>query len=41
MILQTAESTLLAPYDLESKKLERVFGTLAARRVDYADLYFQ
>jgi TldD protein len=39
--LQTAESTLLAPYDLETRKLERVFGTLAARKVDYADLYFQ
>ena len=41
MILDTAKSTLLAPFDLEAAKLERVFGTLAARRVDYADLYFQ
>ena len=41
MILQTAERTLLAPFDLERRKLERVFGTLAARKVDYADLYFQ
>ena len=41
MILETAESTLLAPFDLETHKLERVFGTLAARKVDYADLYFQ
>jgi len=39
--LDTAKSTLLAPYDLEARKLERVFGTLAARKVDYADLYFQ
>jgi TldD protein len=39
--LATAESTLLAPFDLETRKLERVFGTLAARKVDYADLYFQ
>jgi TldD protein len=39
--LETAESTLLAPYDLETRKLERIFGTLAARKVDYADLYFQ
>jgi TldD protein len=39
--LDTAKSTLLAPYDLEARKLERVFGTLAGRRVDYADLYFQ
>ena len=41
MILETAKSTLLAPFELESGKLERVFGTLAARKVDYADLYFQ
>ena len=32
---------LLTPFDLEAGKLERVFGTLAARKVDYADLYFQ
>jgi TldD protein len=41
LILQTATSTLLEPYDLESRQLERIFGTLAARKVDYADLYFQ
>ena len=41
MILQTAQSTLLAPFDLEAGKLERVFGELGARRIDYADLYFQ
>ena len=41
MILETAKTTLLAPFDLEAQKLERVFGMLAARRVDYADLYFQ
>jgi TldD protein len=41
LILETAKTTLLAPFDLEAQKLERVFGTLAARRVDYADLYFQ
>ena len=41
MILETAKTTLLAPFDLETQKLERVFGTLAARKVDYADLYFQ
>ena len=41
MILETAKTTLLAPYDLEARQLERVFGTLAGRRVDYADLYFQ
>ncbi|HEY5899112.1 MAG TPA: DNA gyrase modulator, partial [Burkholderiales bacterium] len=41
MILETAKTTLLAPFELESGKLERVFGTLAARKVDYADLFFQ
>jgi TldD protein len=39
--LDTARQTLLAPYDLEQGKLERVFGALGARRIDYADLYFQ
>jgi TldD protein len=39
--LETATTTLLAPFELEKAKLERVFGTLAARKVDYADLYFQ
>ena len=41
MILDTAKTTLLAPFDLETAKLQQVFGTLAARKVDYADLYFQ
>jgi TldD protein len=41
LILETAQSTLLSPFDLEAGKLERVFGTLAGRKVDYADLYFQ
>ncbi len=41
MILETAKTTLLAPFDLETAKLARIFGTLAARKVDYADLYFQ
>jgi TldD protein len=41
LILETATTTLLEPFDLESRKLDRIFGTLAARKVDYADLYFQ
>src|ERR1700704_3152108 len=41
MLLETAEKTLLAPFDLETAKLTQVFGTLAGRKVDYADLYFQ
>jgi TldD protein len=40
-LLATADATLLAPYELESRKLEAVYGALAARRLDYADLYFQ
>jgi TldD protein len=40
-ILNTAKSTLLTPFDLETGKLERVFGTMVGRKVDYADLYFQ
>ncbi|MDH3318651.1 MAG: metalloprotease TldD [Betaproteobacteria bacterium] len=40
-LLATADSCLLAPYDLEARRLEAVFGTLAAPRMDHADLYFQ
>jgi TldD protein len=40
-LLATADSCLLAPYDLEPRGLERVFATLARRRVEHADLYFQ
>jgi len=41
LILDTATTTLLAPFDLETRQLDRVFGTLSAHKVDYADLYFQ
>ncbi len=40
-LFQTAQSYLLAPHDLEAAKLSRVFGTMQAHRLDYADLYFQ
>jgi len=40
-LFQTAQSYLLAPHDLEAAKLARVFGTMQAHRLDYADLYFQ
>ena len=40
-MFKTASSFLLAPHDLESDKLAGVFGTMLARRLDYADLYFQ
>jgi TldD protein len=39
--LLTAESCLLAPFDLSSRQLENVFGALHQHRLDYADLYFQ
>jgi len=41
LILETATSTLLKPFDLEAGKLERVFGVLGTRKIDLADLYFQ
>jgi TldD protein len=40
-LFTTAESCLLAPYDLGAGKLEKVFGSIMAHRIDYADLYFQ
>jgi TldD protein len=40
-LLDTAQSCLLAPNDLEAAQLSQVFGALHAHRIDYADLYFQ
>ncbi len=40
-LFSTAESCLLAPYDLGAGKLDQVFGSIMAHRIDYADLYFQ
>jgi TldD protein len=40
-LLQTAQQTLLAPYDLAAPQLNQVFGLIMTHRVDYADLYFQ
>ena len=40
-LLATADACLLAPYELESRKLDAIYGALAARKLDYADLYFQ
>jgi TldD protein len=37
----TASDILLAPYELDSNRLQTVFGEILAHRVDYADLYFQ
>ncbi|MCC7270182.1 MAG: metalloprotease TldD, partial [Rhodocyclaceae bacterium] len=39
--LATAESRLLAPFDLSPRQLEAVFGELYRHRLDFADLYFQ
>ena len=36
--LATAESRLLAPFDLSARQLETVFGELYRHRLDYADL---
>ena len=40
-LFTTAQSCLLAPYDLGAGKLEHVFGSIMAHKIDYADLYFQ
>ena len=37
----TAQEILLAPYSLDDKRLQTVFGEIMTHRVDYADLYFQ
>jgi TldD protein len=39
--LVQAQRLLLDPYDLAYADLERILGGIMARRVDYADLYFQ
>ena len=40
-LFRTADSFLLAPHELDSTRLEQVFGTMLSRKLDYADLYFQ
>ena len=40
-LFATADATLLAPYALDSQRLQTVFGQIMTHRVDYADLYFQ
>ncbi|MBI4203714.1 MAG: metalloprotease TldD [Betaproteobacteria bacterium] len=40
-LFATANATLLAPYALDSQRLQTVFGQILTHRVDYADLYFQ
>src|SRR3954449_13448097 len=41
MPISTAQQILLAPYSLDDKRLQTVFGEIMTHRVDYADLYFQ
>ncbi|MGQ0523229.1 MAG: metalloprotease TldD [Betaproteobacteria bacterium] len=40
-LFATADATLLAPYALDSQRLQTVFGQIMTHSVDYADLYFQ
>ncbi len=40
-LLVQAKKTLLTPYGLDVADLTKVFGTIMAHDVDYADLYFQ
>jgi TldD protein len=40
-LIATAEACLLAPHELGARRLDAVFGELAGRRIDAADLYFQ
>ena len=41
VLLATADSCLLAPYELQQGRLDAVFGALRQRKLDSADLYFQ
>ena len=41
VLLATADSCLLAPYELQQGRLDAVFGALRQRKLDAADLYFQ
>ena len=36
-----ADQYLLAPYQLDTSKLEAVFSQICTHRIDYADIYFQ
>ena len=40
-LLTQAQSILLTPFGLDDADLTRIFATIMARTVDYADLYFQ
>lgn len=40
-LFNTASATLLTPYALDAGRIEQVFGSMMAHKLDYADLYFQ
>lgn len=40
-LFSTAQQTLLTPYALDTGRIEQVFASMMAHRLDYADLYFQ
>jgi TldD protein len=40
-LFTVANDFLLAPYGLDARRLQRVFGQILSHRVDYADFYFQ
>ncbi|MEW9898729.1 metalloprotease TldD [Chitinivorax sp. PXF-14] len=40
-LFDTAQDTLLIPYSLDDRALDRVFSDIMTHDVDYADLYFQ
>ncbi len=40
-LFDTASATLLTPYALDASRIEQVFGSMMAHKLDYADLYFQ
>ena len=39
--LQVADTYLLSPFDLDTAAVDKVFGQLFTRQLDYADMYFQ
>lgn len=40
-IFALAQQSLLTPFSLDERQLERVFGKMLVHQLDYADLYFQ
>jgi TldD protein len=40
-LFATARQTLLAPYSIDEGHIEKLFGSMMANKLDYADLYFQ